>query len=63
MEKLPVQAVGIALIARNPLMIWQKAPKGLDPSELSAGSEAINWLETGQLITTRSYGLSLNITF
>lgn len=61
--KLPVEKVNIALIARNPLMIWQKAPKGLNPSELSTGSDPISWLETGQLVTTRSYGLSLNVTF
>jgi hypothetical protein len=59
---LPFSNINLGLIACNPLMIWQKAPKGLNPSELAAGSEPINWLETGQLITTRSYGVSLNIT-
>ncbi|MCC9136385.1 SusC/RagA family TonB-linked outer membrane protein [Pontibacter silvestris] len=60
---LPVQGVNIALIARNPAMIWQKAPKGLDPSELSTGSQSISWYESGQLSTVRSYGVNLNITF
>ncbi|HWJ91868.1 MAG TPA: hypothetical protein VNR87_12190, partial [Flavisolibacter sp.] len=60
--KTPFTNINIGIIARNPFMIWQKAPKGLNPSELSAGSEPINWLETGQLITTRSFALNLNIT-
>lgn len=60
---LPVQGISIALVARNPAMIWQKAPKGLDPSELSTGSQSISWYESGQLNTVRSYGVNLNITF
>lgn len=62
-KKLPFKAVKIALIARNPLMIWQKAPKGLDPSDLSAGSASVSWIEKGQLPTVRSFGVNLNITF
>jgi TonB-linked SusC/RagA family outer membrane protein len=61
--KLPVKSVSVGFIARNPLMIWQKAPKGLNPAELANGSEPISWLETGQLITVRSYGVSLNVSF
>lgn len=61
-RKLPFNSLNIAFIARNPFMIYQKAPKGLNPSELSTGSAAISWLETGQLATTRSYGLNLNIS-
>ena len=61
--KLPFQSVGIALIARNPAMIWQKAPEGLDPSELSTGSQSISWFESGQANTVRSYGINLNINF
>ena len=61
--KLPFNSVTLGLIARNPLMIYQKAPKGLNPAELANGSEAVSWLETGQLITVRSYGMSLNIKF
>ncbi|MCF3111294.1 SusC/RagA family TonB-linked outer membrane protein [Niabella sp. CC-SYL272] len=63
LEKTPVKALRLALIARNPLMIWQKAPKGLDPSELSSGSASISWIEKGELQTVRSYGINLNITF
>lgn len=61
--KLPVKSVNIALITRNPFMIWQKAPKGLNPAELATGSSSLNWLETGQLATVRSFGLNLNISF
>jgi hypothetical protein len=61
--KLPIESVNLALILRNPAMLWQNAPEGLDPSELSSGSQSISWYETGQLNTVRSYGLNLNITF
>jgi hypothetical protein len=63
MSKLPFSSMNIAFIARNPAMIWQKAPKGLDPSELSAGANSISWLETGALNTVRSFGVNLNINF
>ncbi|MEO6406681.1 MAG: SusC/RagA family TonB-linked outer membrane protein [Ferruginibacter sp.] len=61
--KTPFKSAKIALIARNPIMIWQKAPKGLEPSELSYGSGSISWLEKGEFQTVRSYGVSLNLTF
>ncbi|MNV72508.1 hypothetical protein D3C71_1656050 [compost metagenome] len=63
MKKTPFKSAKLAVIARNPVMIWQKAPKGLDPSELSAGSASISWLEKGELQTVRSYGINLNLTF
>jgi TonB-linked SusC/RagA family outer membrane protein len=61
--KLPFKGIVVALIARNPAMIWQKAPKGLDPSELSTGGQSISWYESGQANTVRSYGINLNINF
>jgi hypothetical protein len=61
--RLPFSSVTVALIARNPAMIWQKAPKGLDPSELSTGGQSISWYESGQANTVRSYGFNLNINF
>jgi TonB-linked SusC/RagA family outer membrane protein len=61
--KLPVSSISFALIARNVAMLWQKAPKGLDPSELSTGSQSISWLETGGLNTVRSYGVNLIVNF
>jgi hypothetical protein len=63
LSKTPFRTAKIALIARNPLMIWQKAPKGLEPSELSYGSGSISWLEKGEFQTVRSYGVSLNLSF
>lgn len=63
LSSLPFKSVGIALIARNPAMIWQNAPKGIDPSEISTGSQSISWYESGQLVSVRSYGINLNITF
>ncbi|WP_145672319.1 SusC/RagA family TonB-linked outer membrane protein [Chitinophaga polysaccharea] len=59
---LPFNSINVALIARNPVMIYQQAPKGLDPSELSTGRSSISWLETGQLASTRSFGINLNIS-
>jgi len=58
-----LKRVNVALIARNPWMIWQKSPKGLDPSEMSSGSQSISWYESGQTNTVRSYGVNLNVTF
>ena len=63
LAKLPVTGVNIALFARNPAMIWQKAPEGLDPSEISTGGQSISWYESGTANTVRSYGVNLNINF
>lgn len=60
---LPFRSLNLAFIARNPWMIWQKAPKGVNPAELATGASSLNWLETGQLATARSYGLNLTISF
>lgn len=59
----PFRSLNVAFIARNPWMIWQKAPKGVNPAELATGASSLNWLETGQLATARSYGLNLTISF
>jgi len=61
--RLPFSSVNLALIARNPAMIWQKAPKGIDPSENSTGAQAISWFESGQANTVRSYGVNLTFNF
>ena len=63
LHKTPIKSVKLAFIARNPAMLWQKAPKGLEPSELSYGSGSISWLEKGEFQTVRSYGVSLNVNF
>ncbi|RYG05683.1 MAG: TonB-dependent receptor, partial [Chitinophagaceae bacterium] len=56
LKKTPFKGIKVALIARNPVMIWQAAPKGVDPSELSSGSSDISWIEKGELQTVRSFG-------
>lgn len=61
--KLPITGVNIGLFARNPLMIWQKAPDGIDPSEISTGGQSISWYESGTANTVRSYGINLNVNF
>ena len=61
--KLPVKSINLALITRNAFMIWQKAPKGINPAELATGASSLNWLETGQLATARSFGINLNVSF
>lgn len=63
LNRLPFRQARLSFVARNPWMIWQAAPKGLDPSELTTGSMAISWYEGGQLNTVRSFGLNLNLTF
>ena len=63
LKSLPVKAIDVSLFANNPWMIWQEAPKGLDPSELSSGAQDITWYESGQLNTVRSYGVNFNLTF
>ena len=63
LAKTPIKNAKISLIARNPFMIWQKAPKGVDPSELSSGASSISWIEKGELQSVRSYGVNLSLTF
>lgn len=63
LNKTPFKSAKLSLITRNPLMIWQKAPKGLNPSELSSGSASISWIEKGGLQTVRSFGVNVNLTF
>ncbi|WP_299989408.1 SusC/RagA family TonB-linked outer membrane protein [uncultured Pontibacter sp.] len=60
--RLPFQSVGVALISRNVAQLWQKAPEGIDPSEISTGSQSISWYESGMTNSVRSYGINLNIT-
>ncbi|WP_339868182.1 SusC/RagA family TonB-linked outer membrane protein [uncultured Algoriphagus sp.] len=61
--KLPVENVRLALVGRNLAMLFQNAPKGINPAELSTGSQAIGWYESGQLPSVRSFGFNLNVTF
>ncbi|UCS93153.1 SusC/RagA family TonB-linked outer membrane protein [Echinicola marina] len=60
---LPVENVRVALVGRNLAMIFQNAPKGINPAEISTGSQSIGWYESGQLPSVRSVGFNLNVTF
>ena len=52
--------VSLALVANNPWLIYSAVPN-LDPSEI-AGTE-YGYLEGGQAMSTRSVGLTVNVTF
>ncbi len=60
---LPFKSLDLAFIMRNPLMIWQEAPDGINPADVSTGGQSISWYESGQLPTVKSYGINLNINF
>ncbi|GGF26309.1 SusC/RagA family TonB-linked outer membrane protein [Echinicola rosea] len=60
---IPVENVRVALVGRNLGMIFQNAPKGINPAEISTGSQSIGWYESGQLPSVRSLGFNLNVTF
>ncbi len=55
-----ISKASIAFVATNPWLIYSAAPN-LDPSEL--GGASYNFLEGGQAVSTRSFGLTLNVTF
>ena len=52
--------VSIAFVATNPWLIYSAAPN-LDPSEL--GGSSYNFLEGGQAISTRTFGITLKASF
>lgn len=56
-EALPVKSIEVAVFARNPVMIWQKAPQGINPSIMQG------WYESSQLPSVRTFGFNLNFTF
>ena len=55
-----ISRASIAFVATNPWLIYTACPN-IDPSELG-GADA-NFLEGGQAVSTRSFGLTLNVTF
>ncbi len=55
-----ISDASLALVATNPWLIYSACPN-IDPSEIS-GAES-NYLEGGQALSTRSFGLTLNVTF
>ncbi len=52
--------VSVAFVATNPWLIYSAAPN-LDPSEL--GGASYNFLEGGQAISTRTFGITLKASF
>ena len=52
--------VSIAFVATNPWLIYSAAPN-IDPSEL--GGASYNFLEGGQAISTRTFGITLKASF
>ena len=55
-----VSAASVAFVATNPWLIYSAVPH-IDPSEL--GGAEYNFLEGGQAVSTRSFGVTLNVTF
>ena len=55
-----IKRASVAFVATNPWLIYSACPN-IDPSEM--GGASYNFLEGGQAVSTRSFGLSLNITF
>ena len=62
MNKLGIglKNASIAFVATNPWLIYSAAPN-LDPSEL--GGASYNFLEGGQAISTRTFGITLKAAF
>ncbi len=59
-SKLGVKAASISFIAQNPWLIYSGTPN-IDPSETSGADRS--YVEGGQSISTRSYGVTVNLTF
>ena len=59
---LPIQNLGLSFIARNLWLIHSEVD-GIDPSEISPGSNGYVFQENGQLPGVRSLGLQLKVGF
>ncbi len=55
-----VKKASISFVAQNPWLIYSGAPN-IDPSE--SGGATYNYIEGGQAASTRSFGLTVNLTF
>ena len=55
-----ISSASISLVATNPWLIYSAVPH-IDPSEM--GGASYNFLEGGQAVSTRSFGVTLNVTF
>ncbi|WP_294082277.1 SusC/RagA family TonB-linked outer membrane protein [Proteiniphilum sp. UBA5384] len=58
--KLGLNAASISFVAQNPWLIYSGTPN-IDPSETSGAD--YDYVEGGQSISTRSYGVTINLTF
>jgi TonB-linked SusC/RagA family outer membrane protein len=58
LSKTPFRMATIALLVRNPFLMYSKVGGGIDPSETQS-----QWGEGGQLPPTRSYGVNLKFSF
>ena len=61
-QKLPIQNVNLSVIARNVWLIFSNVD-GIDPSEISPGSNAYVFQENGILPGVRSIGANLRLSF
>ena len=55
-----IQRASVAFVATNPWLIYSACPN-IDPSEIDGAS--YNFLEGGQALSTRTFGVTLNLTF
>lgn len=58
--KIGLSRASIAFVATNPWLIYSACPN-IDPSEVAGSS--YSYLEGGQAISTRTFGVTLNLTF
>jgi hypothetical protein len=63
LSNTPFTGLRISFVARNPWIIHQKTPKGLDPeSHINSQNGGIG-LEFGSYLPSRSYGFNINVSF
>lgn len=58
LKKTPFRSATVAVLVRNPFLIYSKVGGGIDPSETQS-----LWGEGGQLPPVRSYGLNVKFSF
>ena len=56
-----IKEVNVSLIAINPWLIYSAAPN-IDPSDTQGGG-GTGFLENGSILSTRSFGFTVNVTF
>ncbi|MEZ4994243.1 MAG: SusC/RagA family TonB-linked outer membrane protein [Saprospiraceae bacterium] len=62
LENLPISSINITLVGKNLWLIHSNV-EGIDPGEISPGSNAYVFQEGGILPGVRSYGISLRLGF